>query len=88
VLHEYLVEGWLDEGLVGGAQAEARVLPWVECPAAIASAERLAGRSVSRLRPEVRAEFVGASTCTHLNDMFRFLSDLIPLRKIADRLPA
>jgi Protein of unknown function (DUF2889) len=81
VVHEYLVEGWLEEGLrqIGGAKAEARVLPWVECPAAIGSVDRLAGRSLSDLRPEVRTEFIGTSTCTHLNDTFRFLSDLVPL---------
>jgi hypothetical protein len=87
VLHEYLVDGWLEEGArtIGGAQAEARVLPWIECPAAIASAERLAGRSLGELRREVRTEFVGTSTCTHLNDMFRFLSDLLPLLETAGR---
>jgi hypothetical protein len=87
VLHEYLVDGWLEEGArtIGGAQAEARVLPWIECPAAIASAERLAGRSLGELRREVRTEFVGTSTCTHLNDMFRFLTDLLPLLETAGR---
>ncbi len=90
VLHEYLVDGWLEEGRrrIGGAQAEARVLPWIECPAAIASAERLAGRPLRELRREVRAEFVGTSTCTHLNDMFRFLSDLLPLLGLAGGSPA
>ncbi|MGB7050775.1 MAG: DUF2889 domain-containing protein [Acidimicrobiales bacterium] len=90
VLHEYLVDGWLDEGgrHIGGAHAEARVLPWIECPAAIASADRLAGRSLGELRRQVRTEFVGTSTCTHLNDMFRFLSDLLPLLEMADRSAA
>jgi Protein of unknown function (DUF2889) len=86
VLHEYLVDGWLEEGgpTIGGARAEARVLPWVECPAAIASAGRMAGRPLAELRREVRTEFVGTGTCTHLNDMFRFLSDLLPLLGMAD----
>ncbi|MGO8870093.1 MAG: DUF2889 domain-containing protein [Acidimicrobiales bacterium] len=85
VVHEYLVEGWLEEGLsrLDGVRAEARVLPWMECPAAIGSADRVAGRALADLRPEVRAEFVGTSTCTHLNDTFRFLSDLLPMVEIA-----
>jgi Protein of unknown function (DUF2889) len=88
VLHEYLVDGWIEEGRrrLGGAHAEARVLPWVECPLAIESTARLAGRPLGELRREVRAQFVGPSTCTHLNDMFRFLSDLLPLIAMADRV--
>ena len=79
VLHEYLVDGWLDEGVpsIGGAQAEARVLPWIECPAAVASAERMAGRPLAELRRCARSPSSSSTgTCTHLNDMFRFLSDL------------
>lgn len=85
VLHEYLVDGWLDEGCrhIGGVRVEARVLPWVECPAAVGSGSRLAGRPLADLRREVRAEFVGTTTCTHLNDSFRVLADLVPLRGLA-----
>ena len=58
-MHEYVGNGWLDPGCrhIGGVLAEARVLPWVECPGAGASASQLAGRSVADLRAEVRAEF-------------------------------
>jgi hypothetical protein len=31
---------------------------------------------VMGLRPEVRAQFVGPSTCTHLNDVLRGLEDV------------
>ncbi len=80
-IHEYLVDGWLDADRrhIGAVGAEARVLPWMECPAAVGSARRMAGRSLNGLRGEVRAEFVGTTTCTHLNDSFRVLADLIPL---------
>ena len=57
-------------------EATPRVLPWVECPEAAASAGRLAGMSVMGLRPDVRAQFVGPSTCTHLNDVLRGLEDV------------
>jgi hypothetical protein len=84
-VHEYSVDGWLDvdRSCIGGARAVARVLPWVECPAAVNSASRMAGRSLSDLRSEVRNEFTGTTTCTHLNDSFRVLADLTPLLRLA-----
>jgi hypothetical protein len=84
VVHEYVVDGSLDEtgGRLGLVRADPRVLPWVECPGAIGSAARMAGRPLAELRSQVRTEFVGTSTCTHLNDTLRFLSDLIPLHAL------
>ncbi len=78
VVHEYSVTGSLD---VAGSRvldirAEAQVLPWMECPGAVASAERLSGMAVPEVRARVRREFNGTSTCTHLNDTLRSLSDL------------
>jgi len=52
------------------------VLPWFECPEAAASAGRLAGRTLDSLRVGVRADFLGATTCTHLNDMLRAFADV------------
>ena len=81
VVHEYVVEGSPDEAMhrIEEVRTEARVLPWVECPAAVGSSARLVAKPIAELRVQVRNEFVGTSTCTHLNDAFRFLSDLIPL---------
>lgn len=56
--------------------AEVRVLPWQECPGAIGSAARVTGMSLNEIRDRVRGEFVGTSTCTHLNDTVRALADL------------
>ena len=53
-----------------------RVLPYVECPSAAASAARLAGQDLDALRERVRADFVGTTTCTHLNDLLRSLEDV------------
>jgi hypothetical protein len=78
VVHEYSATGAFD--VVGGRVldigAEARVLPWMECPGAVASAERLSGMPIAELRTRVRREFTGTSTCTHLNDTLRSLGDL------------
>lgn len=76
VLHEYLVEGTVHDGVIASLQAEARVLPWQECPGALASAQRAVGRPVADLRTLVRSEFRGVSTCTHLNDTVRALESL------------
>jgi hypothetical protein len=81
VVHEYVVTGTLDPELrrVTTIAAEARVLPWLECPQAVASAGRIVGRPLADLRAEVLAELVGTSTCTHLNDVLRTLADLDPI---------
>jgi hypothetical protein len=78
VVHEYSATGAFD--VVGGRVldigARAHVLPWMECPGAVASAERLSGMPIAELRTRVRREFTGTSTCTHLNDTLRSLGDL------------
>jgi len=78
VLHEYTVTGTADRvaGRIGAVAARAQVLPWLECPGAVASAERISGMELSSLRPVVRKEFVGRTTCTHLNDSLRSLGDI------------
>lgn len=81
VVHEYTVECVLsaDAGSVVSCRATPRALPWQECPEAAASAARLAGMEISGLRKRVRAEFVGPSTCTHLNDTLREVEDVAAL---------
>ena len=77
-VHEYTVEATVDPDtmIVLSCEAVPHVLPWTECPQAAASARRLAGMRVSSLRPDVRAQFVGPTTCTHLNDVLRGLEDV------------
>jgi hypothetical protein len=81
VVHEYTLEVSVDEdrGVVLSCAATPRVLPWFECPDAAASAGRLAGMALKGLRPRVRAELVGPTTCTHLNDTLRELEDVLAL---------
>lgn len=76
VLHEYSLEARVRDGMITYCVATPRVLPWVECPAAAASAGRLVGTNVDEVRTVVRADFVGTSTCTHLNDLLRSLGDV------------
>jgi hypothetical protein len=81
VVHEYVVTGDLDPEArqITAVQTQARVLPWLECPQAVASADRVVGRPLAGLRADVLATFVGTSTCTHLNDVLRTLADLDPI---------
>jgi hypothetical protein len=82
VIHEYSVSAVVGarDLVVRTIAASPRVLPFVECPVAAASAHRLVGRSLVDVRAEVRSEFVGTSTCTHLNDLLRSLQDVVGLR--------
>jgi hypothetical protein len=77
-VHEYSVRGTYDplSRTIVAIDAEAHVLPWTECPQALASVGRVAGTTVDDIRARVRADFVGTSTCTHLNDTLRSLADL------------
>ena len=52
VVHEYSVTGGVDPSgaTIAGVTARADVLPWMECPGALASAERLAGLPVVDFR--------------------------------------
>ena len=78
VVHEYDVTGTVatDTRVITAIEPVARVLPWIECPAALGSAQRLVGTTVGDLRDRVRADFVGVETCTHLNDVLRTLADV------------
>ena len=78
IVHEYSVTAAVDVATrtVLEIDAHADVLPWQECPQAIGSAARLVGHTLAGLRPYVRAEFIGTTTCTHLNDVLRGLTDV------------
>jgi Protein of unknown function (DUF2889) len=81
VLHEYALTATVDAetGEFTTCRAVPRVLPWVECPVAAASADRLAGQRVEDVRDFVRSSLRGTSTCTHLNDLLRSLGDVASL---------
>lgn len=81
IIHEYTVTAVVesDTQTIVSAQAVARVLPWQECPGAVASATRLIGMRLDQLNHRVRREFRGTSTCTHLNDLLRGVADAAAL---------
>jgi hypothetical protein len=77
IVHEYTLTAAVDgaTGVIVESHATPRVLPWQECPGAVASAERIAGMTLSELHFRVRQELFGTSTCTHLNDLLRSVAD-------------
>ena len=78
VVHEYVVRAEIDPdtSVIRSCHAEIGVLPWTECPGAMSSAGRVVGVAAGELRRHVRENFVGTSTCTHLNDALRALAAL------------
>ena len=83
IVHEYRVSVRVDprDFRVLELVATPQVLPWFECPEAAASATRLVGGGFDGLRARVRAEFLGPTTCTHLNDAMRALEDVPALAR-------
>lgn len=80
VLHEYSLTASVDGDVVTAIDVTPGTLPHVDCPAALGSAQRVVGRRLCELRWWVAADMTGPSTCTHLNDVLRSLSDLAELR--------
>jgi hypothetical protein len=76
VVHEYVVRAEIEPAtsLIRSCRADIGVLPWMECPGALASAGRVVGLPAAELRRYVRENFSGTSTCTHLNDALRALA--------------
>jgi hypothetical protein len=81
ILHEYTLQATVEPGtlVVLSSEAQARTLPWPECPNALASAARVAGEPIAGLRAKVHADFRGTTTCTHLNDVLRSLAGISAL---------
>jgi hypothetical protein len=79
-LHEYRIRATADPVslVLLSVEAEPRVLPFAECPAAAANARRMVGKTLAALREAVLDELRGVAGCTHLNDALRALAD-VPL---------
>jgi hypothetical protein len=73
VLHEYAVRAAGSGGVLERIEAEPRVLPFPECPAAAGAVDRLVGMEVRTLAATVSGAISGIASCTHLNDLLRAL---------------
>ena len=77
-VHEYRLEAVVDPttGTLLSATADPRVLPYLECPTAVTTVDRLAGTPVTELRTVVLERLKGTLGCTHLNDALRALAEV------------
>lgn len=77
VMHEYVVDASIDRSLrITSIAVEDRVLPWAECPSAVASAQSVVGTDLAELGARVRSELRGTVGCTHLSSTVRALADV------------
>jgi hypothetical protein len=82
-IHEYTLTAAadLETGTVLAITPVARVLPYDECPLAVANVAALNGLPLGELRGAVLARLRGPLGCTHLNDMLRALADVPALAR-------
>lgn len=83
ILHEYRVEARLDprDLRVLELRAAPGVLPSADCHLSIESRAQIPAIPATELRRYVSENLKGPTTCTHLNDVFRSLSDAAALRR-------
>jgi hypothetical protein len=85
VLHEYALRAKVENGVLSAIDAEPRVLPFVECPAAADNVSVLVDTALSDLGRAVAEKIVGVDCCTHLNDLLRALGGVAELTGFVGR---
>jgi hypothetical protein len=77
-VHEYrvLARASLDDFTLTSIDATPHILPYRECPAAVANVQAMVGRPLSDFRQSVLDRLKGTAGCTHLNDVLRSLADV------------
>jgi hypothetical protein len=77
-VHEYRVRATAspDDLALLTIDVVGHLLPYPECPGALAAAQRMRGRSLADFRKQVGREIRGADSCTHLTDVLRSLADV------------
>lgn len=77
-IHEYLLSVTADPDTLEILTLEPtpQILPFPECPGAVANTQRLVGASLADIRDDVLRQLRGPEGCTHLNDAMRALADV------------
>ena len=85
-LHEYILRVDVDPEtmVLRSVEPEPRVLPFRECPGAMANARALAGTPLAEIRQSVLENLRGPAGCTHLNDALRALAEAPQLLAFLD----
>ena len=76
-IHEYRLQATADRKTktLLTLEPDPRVLPYKECPGAVANVNRLIGSSLGEMREKVLEVLPGSLGCTHLNDVMRSLAE-------------
>lgn len=78
-IHEYHVSARAADGRICELVVDPRILPFRECPGAVAHAQAaLIGAPLRELRAQVLEKLPGILGCTHLNDVLRSMAE-VPL---------
>lgn len=87
-IHEYLLRATVDLAThrLLTIEPEPRILPFPECPGAVANAQRLVGGRLDDIREAVLNDLRGPEGCTHLNDALRALGEVPKLTRYLDAL--
>lgn len=75
-IHEYHVTAHAIDGILKDLKVDARILPFRECPGAVAHAPRMLGAPLGELRAKVLETLPGTLGCTHLNDVLRSMAEV------------
>ena len=77
-VHEYVLRATADpvSQRLLSVTADPRVLPYRECPMAVANVGRMIGTPLTDLRTAVLDQLKGIDGCTHLNDALRALAEV------------
>ena len=77
-VHEYVLRATADAATLTlqSVAPDARILPFMECPAAVATASMVVGTPLADLRATVLERLAKTNGCTHLNDALRALAEV------------
>lgn len=75
-IHEYHVVAKTKDGRLSELKVDPRILPFQECPGAVAHTKLMLTRPLADLRAEVLATLPGILGCTHLNDVLRSMAEV------------
>jgi hypothetical protein len=88
-VHEYVLHATADPDtlLLTSVVADPRVLPFLSCPNAAATAQHVVGTPLAELRQTVLERLAKTNGCTHLNDALRALAEVPVLLDQLDAEP-
>jgi hypothetical protein len=88
-IHEYHVRAAAVDGTLTTIAVDPRILPFVECPGAVANAQMMLGTPLRDMRAKVLETLPGTLGCTHLNDVLRSMAEVPQLAaQLASARPA